>query len=120
MLDSSLDGVDASPTSTSVLWMKMEALTGLRAIRRLGRAHTGPFVLALSAALVVGDFLTDVRLTFMLLFLVPVTLAAWWRGRALGFAIAFLCASGAVAVDIVEHVQRVRPLRAEHLVWNHG
>jgi signal transduction histidine kinase len=120
MFDSPITEVDPSPTSTSVLWMKMEAITGLRALRRFGKARTGLFTLGLSTLLIAGDFLTDVRLTFMLLFLVPVALAAWWRGRGLGLCIALLCASGALGVEIVEHMERGRPLHAQHILWNHG
>jgi signal transduction histidine kinase len=120
MFDSPLADADPSPTSTSVLWMKMEAITGLRAVRRFGKARTGVFTLGLSALLIAGDFLTDLRLTFMLLLLVPVALAAWWRGRALGLSIALLCALGAVGVELVEHMERGRSFRLQHLVWNHG
>ena len=37
MFDASLAEVEPSPTSPSVLWTKMEALTGLRLLRRRHR-----------------------------------------------------------------------------------
>ena len=64
---------------------------------RLDRRNVVPVALGLVVLFGIGDYLTDVEITFTLLYLLPVTLAAWHRGRPFGLALAVLATLFAMA-----------------------
>ena len=84
------------------------------------RSHATALALALAALLVVGDYVTGIDLAFTLLYAAPIGIAAWWRGRALGLAVAAFCVAGATVSEIVLRMQHGWPLHPWRMVWNHG
>lgn len=82
---------------------------------RLNRRNVVPLALALVVAFGVGDFLTDVEVTFTLLYLLPVTLAAWHRGRPFGLAVVLLATLFSVATAVTSSSDRARPWL---FLWN--
>jgi len=96
------------------------AATRTRRMLRFARSNATAVTVGLALLLGIGDFATGVETTFTLLYLVPVGLAAWWRGRALAFAVAALCISSAVGTELVKHLEHQRPLHPFRMAWNHG
>jgi signal transduction histidine kinase len=94
----------------------MRLSTALGALERVGRSRPAIVSTGLAVVLIFGDFLTGVETAFTLLYLLPITAAAWWRSRAFGIAIGALCVCGGVAV----HLDRKLPAHPWHLVWNQG
>ncbi len=92
----------------------------LEKLTRIARSNASTSTVALAAILISGEFLTHAAIAFTLLYLLPLSLAAWWRGRALGIAIAALCICGTVTVQITSHVQTGSPFHAWRMVWNDG
>jgi signal transduction histidine kinase len=90
------------------------------AARRIARRHASLLAVASASALIVADYLTGVEVMFTLLYLVPLSFAAWWRGRTFGFVVATFCAAGALGGKVLQHLQDVRPFHVGRLVWNHG
>jgi signal transduction histidine kinase len=91
-----------------------------QALERVARSNAAVSTVALAVVLILGDFLTHATLAFALLYLVPLSLAAWWRGRALGIAVAVLCMCGTLAAQIAWHTQTGQPFHAWRMVWNDG
>jgi signal transduction histidine kinase len=93
-----------------------------QAIARFGlnRSNVVPLAVVATALVAAGDFLTGIEITFTLLYLVPITMAAWFRGRVFGAALAIVSAAIATATDIVLRQQNGRPVHAMHVAWNHG
>lgn len=56
----------------------------------MSRTAVVPLALALLACCALGDYATGVDVTFTLLYLAPVALGSWYRGRTFGFALAGL------------------------------
>ncbi len=50
----------------------------------------------------------------------PIAFAAWWRGRAVGFAVAALCVCGATASEVFGRLHRGSQLYPWTMAWNHG
>jgi len=94
----------------------MRLSTALGALERVGRSRPAIVSTGLAIVLIFGDFLTGVETAFTLLYLLPITAAAWWRSRAFGIAIGALCVCGGVAVRL----ERKLPAHPWHLVWNQG
>jgi signal transduction histidine kinase len=85
-------------------------------------AETNATVVSVGLALVMGlgDFLTNVEITFTLLYLVPVMTAAWWRGRPLAVFVTSVCVAIALTSEIVARIHNQRPFHPFRMVWNHG
>jgi signal transduction histidine kinase len=60
-------------------------------------------VLSLSLVAIIGvvDFLTGFELYFFSIYLIPVTLAAWFIGRGFGFFVSVLCVAISVTGDVL-------------------
>lgn len=82
---------------------------------RLGERHVAPLVLLLLLLFGVGDYVTDVEITFTLLYLLPVTLAAWFSGRRFGLTVAALAASCSIVTELTTPGEADRPWL---LLWN--
>jgi signal transduction histidine kinase len=93
---------------------------GLEKVARVARSHAAASTVALATVLILGEFLTNAAIAFTLLYLLPLSLAAWWRGRALGSAVAALCICGTVGVQVTSHIQSGLPFHAWRMVWNDG
>lgn len=73
--------------------------------------------LALALLLGVGDFLTGAFVAFTALYLVPISLAAWFSSRWLGIGIALLCT---VEWLVTDFLTRPQPLTPTQFAWNLG
>jgi signal transduction histidine kinase len=71
---------------------------------------------ALVVVVAAGDYLTGADVTFTLLYLLPVTVAAWYRGRAMGLAFAVMATACAGAIQVVQSVHERLP--ALIMTWN--
>jgi two-component system, NtrC family, sensor kinase len=95
------------------------AVLGALAARVTRRnAATLAFALALVCGLL--DYATGIDLAFTVLYLAPIALATWFRGRRLGIAVAVICVAFAVMTEVstrLIHHWRFHPL---HMLWNHG
>ena len=65
--------------------------------RALGPRSAPPIALGLAALLGAGDVLTGVEIAFTLVYLVPIGIAVWFRGRALAAFTSVVCVSFAIA-----------------------
>ncbi len=92
----------------------------LETLDRLVNQHATVLALLLAAVFIVGDYLTTIEITFTLMYVVPVWIAAWYRGRALGVAIATLCVAGALAGELAARMAHGWPLHPFRMLWNHG
>jgi signal transduction histidine kinase len=96
----------------------------MNVVRKIGtfaKRHAIACTLSLSLVLIAGDYVTGVDIvSFTLLYVMPVALATWWRGRTWGAVISILCISGAVLVEIIGRLERARPIHLSHLFWNNG
>jgi signal transduction histidine kinase len=92
----------------------------LEALERVARSNAAVSTVVLAIVLILGDFFTHASLAFTLLYLVPISLSAWWRGRALGIAVAVLCMCGTLAAQIAWHMQSGLPFHVWRMVWNDG
>jgi signal transduction histidine kinase len=88
--------------------------------KRLARANAAVLAVVVTALLIVGDYVTGIEIAFTLLYLLPLGLAAWWRGRPLGVFIAVLCVCGAMGVEIEFRLHRGHSLHPLRMLWNHG
>jgi signal transduction histidine kinase len=73
----------------------------------------GPLVLALTLLLGLGDYVTSVELTFTMLYLFPIAIAAWWHGRRLAVATSLLAGACTLLV-----LREPTPLPWLSVVWN--
>ncbi|AKU96444.1 Sensor histidine kinase [Labilithrix luteola] len=74
-----------------------------------------PIALVLTALMALGDYATGADVTFTLLYLVPIGVAAWLRGRAFSWSICVLCTLSYLATAYFS------PPRMPHpgfIVWN--
>ena len=85
------------------------------AASRLNRASVVPLSIGLLLAIGVGDYATGVDITFTLLYVLPVSLAAWFRSRWFGFAIAAAAVVSGVVSTLASHD---RHLGWPTVVWN--
>lgn len=74
-----------------------------------------PLALVLTVLVGLGDYATGADVAFTLLYLVPIGVAAWLRGRAFSWSVCLLCTLSYLATTYVSHP------RAPHeavIVWN--
>ena len=64
-----------------------------------------------------GDWATGVDIGFTLLYVFPVALGTWFRGRRVGFAFGFAAFACGVLVSVVSHEERLHPAK---VLWNEG
>jgi len=91
-----------SPASAARVTLPAESS---RVARRLARfpvtpARAIPLALVVWALAFLGDALTSAEATFTLLYLLPVSIAAWYRSNAFAAAIACLCTLSSVVADV--------------------
>lgn len=86
------------------------------------RSNIVPAALLATALVVFGDYLTGAELAFTLLYLAPIALAAWYRGRVFGVVVSVLSVAGATLIELDHrlHDWHGRPIHALHMVWNQG
>jgi signal transduction histidine kinase len=99
---------------------RLQPRSALATLARVARSSAAASTVGLAVVLILGEFLTHAALAFTLLYLLPLSLAAWWRGRALGIAVTALCVCGTVAVQVTSHIQSGLPFNAWRMVWNDG
>jgi signal transduction histidine kinase len=73
-----------------------------------------PLAIALSLLVGLADFATEAQVRFTLLYLLPVGIAAWFRGRRFAMAVALLCVVFWGAT-LLRHPEYARPLV---IAWN--
>lgn len=83
--------------------------------RLLNGRNVLPLALALLVAFGIGDYATEAEITFTLLYLLPVTLGAWYRGRPFGIALAVLATLFSTATALTAPSEATRPWL---LLWN--
>jgi len=91
-----------------------------RTTARITRSSSVPIALGLVLLFGLGDFVTGVDLTFTLLYLAPICIGAWFRGRAFGVVVSLVGVSLATLGEAMTRLDRGWPLHALHLAWNHG
>ncbi len=105
--------------SGATLSRRSEALPG-----RLGDVLTpeSTIPVALTAAVLIGlgDFLTGVDMVFTLLYLFPIAVGVWARGRAFGMCMAGLSTGLSLAAEVGWRITHDLPLRPFNLLWNHA
>jgi len=82
-----------------------------------------PGALALTVLVSVGDYLTGAEVTFTLLYLGPIALAAYYRGRLFGAIVSLLATAGGVTAQLAEVLRdrhSVTRTALPILVWNQG
>ena len=79
----------------------------------MSRTAVVPLALALLLCCALGDYATGVDVTFTLLYLAPVALGAWYRGRHFGFALAGLATASSVCTSLATPT-----LRLHVVIWN--
>jgi signal transduction histidine kinase len=99
---------------------RLQTRPALATLARVARSSAAASTIGLAVVLILGEFLTHAALAFTLLYLLPLSLAAWWRGRALGIAVTALCVCGTVAVQVTSHIQSGLPFNVWRMVWNDG
>jgi two-component system, NtrC family, sensor kinase len=87
--------------------------------RGITRRDAIPLSLAIALLLGVGDLVTGIEVPFTLLYLVPIALATWFNGRALGATVAVLCVSIALGVDAYTRIHHGWHLRPLVMAWSH-
>ena len=98
----------------------VQTILASRVVRRFARSNAGAIAAGCAIFLILGDFLTGVEIAFTLLYLIPVAVAAWWRRRAFGLAIATACVCGATACEVVTRIDRGWSLPVWRMAWNYG
>ena len=91
-----------------------------RFVRRINRWNVVPIALSIALVLGICDFLTGIDLAFTLLYLLPIGLATWFRGRLFAVGIALLCVSSTVLAELYTRLHfgwRIHPFT---MTWNHG
>jgi signal transduction histidine kinase len=84
------------------------------------RRNAAPLAFTFALACGLLDYVTGVELAFTVLYLAPIALATWFRGRRVGVAVAVICVAFAVMTEVstrLVHHWRFHPL---HMLWNHG
>jgi signal transduction histidine kinase len=81
----------------------------------LNERNVVPLALVLLVLFGIGDYVTDIEITFTLLYLLPVTLAAWFRGRPFGLTVAALATACAVVTALTSPGHASRPWL---ILWN--
>lgn len=87
-------------------------------IKRFGTySKTFLAVLSLGLVAIIGlvDFFTGFELYFFSIYLVPVTLAAWFIGRGFGFLVSILCVTVSVTGDLMAGARYSSPFVP---IWN--
>jgi two-component system NtrC family sensor kinase len=87
---------------------------------RITRKNVVPLALLTTGAIAVGDILTGAEVVFTLLYLVPIALAVWFRGRGLGGVLSVVSVASTSITEVVERVHHGQRLRPWVMVWNHG
>ena len=79
------------------------------------RQRIVPAALALLLFCALGDYATGVDVTFTLLYLAPVALGAWYRGRGFGVLLALLASASSLCTSFAGFGWRAR---LHVLIWN--
>jgi signal transduction histidine kinase len=87
---------------------------------RLTRTSVVPVALLSSLLIGIGDFVTGVEVAFTLLYVFPIALGTWFRGRRFGLALALLSALSSAASEVGWRLTHEGHLRPFSLLWNHG
>jgi signal transduction histidine kinase len=88
--------------------------------RKITRGNVIPVALGLAFLFGAGDFFTGIELAFTLLYLLPIALATWFRGRAFGIVVALLCTTIAVVTEVYARLHRGWHIHPFTMAWNHG
>jgi signal transduction histidine kinase len=91
-----------------------------RVLRHVTRSNVVPIALLLEILIATGDFVTGVEVTFTLLYILPVGLAAWFRGRRFGRLLAVLSACSSLGGDVTYRLVHGWHLHTVTLTWNHA
>jgi PAS domain S-box-containing protein len=89
-------------------------------VGRFTQSNAAAVAIGGALLLVLGDYLTGVEIAFTLLYVVPIAVAAWWRGRAFGMFIAALCVCGSTAPEFMAHLRERASTPLWKTVWDHG
>ena len=79
------------------------------------RRNVVPIAFALLVCCALGDYATGADVTFTLLYLAPVSLAAWYRGRAFGVLLALLASASSLSASVCDSTW---PSRLRVVIWN--
>ena len=82
--------------------------------------HALPLVIGLTAFLIAADYVTGIEFAFTVLYLAPICLAAWTRGKNLGIAISSLCVLCGTAIEISSQMGAPTLFHIVRMVWNQG
>ena len=85
--------------------------------QRIVRQNAVVISASLLVATTAGDWATGVDIGFTLLYVFPVALGAWFRGRRVGYAFAVAAFASGVLVSVVSHKERLHPAM---VLWNEG
>ncbi len=88
--------------------------------RALGPRSAPPVALGLALLLWIGDALTGIEIAFTLVYLVPIGIAVWFRGRALAAFTSLVCVSFGVASEVWTRLAHGWPFHVGRMIWNHG
>jgi signal transduction histidine kinase len=89
-------------------------------IERLNRSTVIPLALGASLLIGLGDFATGVEVAFTLLYIFPIALGTWFRGRAFGNTLAVFSGLLSAADEFGWRVEHHMHLHPWSMVWNHG
>lgn len=104
--------------STSSMVTRMPSSTEW--VKRTARAYPTLLSLTLAALLILGDYCSGVELTFTLLYLAPIALASWGKGRKTGIFVAAFCSASGLAIELSARLHHRWPLHPFRMFWNHA
>jgi len=87
---------------------------------RITRTNVLPIAVLATASIAAGDLLTGAEVVFTMLYLVPIALAVWFRGRGLGGFLSVVSVASTSITEVVERLDHGQRLRPWLMVWNHG
>jgi len=96
------------------------ARSGAVVIERINRRSVVPLALGASLVIGLGDFATGVEVAFTLLYIFPIALGTWFRGRAFGNTLAALSGLLSAADEFAWRVEHHMHLHPWSMLWNHG
>ena len=81
----------------------------------LSRRNVVPVSAALLVLVGIGDFFTGVDIAFTLLYVLPIALATWLRGRSFGYGLALSAAASGIVTAMESPGHHLAPIA---VVWN--
>ncbi|CAN5806990.1 hypothetical protein BH11MYX4_BH11MYX4_00920 [soil metagenome] len=87
---------------------------------RITRTNVLPIALLTTMVIAAGDLLTGAEVVFTLLYLVPIALAVWFRGRGLGWTLSVVSVASTSVTEVFERLHHGQRLHPWVMVWNHG